>query len=78
MSFDQSIRRTIATVYVSPPGHKGLFAEEDKPTAFSKVFSEVQLKAITVVVEDLLEGVMKDHVGALQLEKGHRSTVPSK
>ena len=42
--------------------------EEDKPTASKEVFSEVHMKAITGVVGGLLKEVLKDHIGAPQLE----------
>ena len=51
--------------------------DEDKPTASREVFLEAQMKAIAAVVGGLLEEVLKDHVGALQLEKGCRSTTRS-
>ena len=40
--------------------------------------SEVQMKTIATVVGGLLEEALKDHVESLQLENGHRSTIPSK
>ena len=48
---------------------------KDKPTAFQKVFSEAQMKAIVPPVIGLMEEALKDHIGALQLEEGCRSTV---
>ena len=42
--------------------------EEDESTASKEVFSEVQKKAITGMVEGLLKKVLKDCIGALQLE----------
>ena len=43
--------------------------EEDKSTASQKVFSEMHVKAIIAVPQNLLEEALKHHVGALQLEK---------
>ena len=43
--------------------------DEDKPTASQEVFSEAQMKIVAAVVRGVLEEVLKDHVGALQLEK---------
>ena len=52
--------------------------DEDRPIASQEVFLEGQMNTITAVVKGLLEQVLKDHVGALQLEEGRRATVPSK
>ena len=49
--------------------------DEDKATTSQEVFSGAQMKAITAVVGGLLEEAIKDHVGALQVEKSGRSTV---
>ena len=51
--------------------------DDDQRTASQKVFSEVQMKAIAALVGGLPEEVLKDHVGALQFEKGCRSSVRS-
>ena len=52
--------------------------EEDKPTAFQEVFSKVRMKAIAAMVGGFLEEALEDHLGTLQIEKGHRSIVPLK
>ena len=48
---------------------------EDKPAAYQEEFSEAQMKVIAALVGGLLDKALKDHVGALQLEKGCRSTI---
>ena len=52
--------------------------DKDKPTTSQKVFSEAQMKANAAVVKSLLEEALKDHAAVLLLEKGRRSTIPSK
>ena len=51
---------------------------KDRPTTYQEAFLEAQMKAITAGVEGLLEEALKNHIGAVQLEKGCRSTVHSK
>ena len=46
-----------------------------KPIASQEVFSGVQIKVVATVVGGLLEEVLNDYIGDLQLEIGCRSTV---